>query len=127
MLGLAYLAGNGLAGLAIVFFATFPFENQSPEDRAARHWLIPVAPVLFLLALLVLIALVRRQQHRAFAAYVANAAVGFALLAWALRVSEHSDQRLWVSALAVEIAGLAAVAFAADGRPPQPGSSGTHL
>ena len=110
ILGVAYLLENVGVALLMTFYATFPFENQSPEDRAAIAWFIPAGLVFAFLALVTLIGLVVRHRGFATAAFGANAAVGLALLMWAVGVSDHSDGKLVAWTLAVELTGLCTVA-----------------
>jgi hypothetical protein len=110
ILGVAYLLENIGAALLLTFFATFPFENQSPEDRAARE-LISAGIVMAFLALVTL-ALIVRHRRSAAAAFAANAAVALSLLTWAVGESDHSDGKLVAWALAVELTGLSAIAVA---------------
>jgi hypothetical protein len=112
LLALAYLAGYAVVAFLLVFFATFPFENQSPEDAGKDNWLIGVAVILFVLALVTALAILLRRLGWAIGAYVAAAGSGVALLAWALDVSEHSDGKLVVWGTAIELVGLGAVALA---------------
>jgi hypothetical protein len=109
---LAYLAGNAVVAFLMVFFATFPFENQSPEDAAKDDWLIGVALILFVLALITTLAILLSRLGWAVAAYVAAAGSGVAPLVWALDVSEHSYGKLVVWGTAIELVGLGAVALA---------------
>jgi hypothetical protein len=110
LVALAWLAAHAVSGFLIVFWATFPFENQSPEEAANDDWLIGVAVALFGLALLATLALVFRPRW-SVAAYGLTALAGIALLVWALGVSEHSDGKLLLWGAAVEGTGLAAVAL----------------
>jgi len=112
ILGVAYLVENVGAALLMTFLATFPFENQSPEDKAAARWLIAVGIMLAFLALVTLIALIVRHRRLTAAAFAANAAVALALLKWAVGVSDHSDGKLVAWTLAIELTGLGAVAVA---------------
>ncbi len=115
-LGVAYLLANVGAALLITFFATFPFENQSPEDRAALAWLIPVGAGLAFLAIITLIALVARHRGSALVAFALGAGLAVFLLAWAVRVSDHSDGKLVAWTLAIELTGFGAVSLDSGGR-----------
>jgi hypothetical protein len=112
ILALAYLVGNAAVAFLLVFFATFPFENQSPEDADKGDWLIGIALVLFVLAMVTTLTILLSRLRWAVAAYVAAAGSGVALLVWAIGVSEHSDGKLVVWGTAIELAGLGAVALA---------------
>jgi hypothetical protein len=111
LLGLAYLAGNAVFAFLMVFFATFPFENQSPEDVGKDDWLIGVAVLLFALGLVTALAILLRRAALAVLAYVAAAGLGVGLLVWAVGVSEHSDGKLLLWGTVIELAGLAALTF----------------
>jgi peptidoglycan/LPS O-acetylase OafA/YrhL len=110
LLGLAYLAGHVVVAFLMIFIATFPFENQSPEDVGKDDWLIGVAVILFALALVTALAILLRHVVWAVVAYVAAAGVGIALLVWAVDESEHSDGKPLLWGTVIELAGLAAVA-----------------
>lgn len=109
----AYLLANVGAALLMSFFATFPFENQTPEERAADDWLIGVGILVAALAIVTLIAVILRRQGWATLVFAVNAVLGFALLRWAVGVSDHSDGKLIVWTLAIESTGLGAVALSA--------------
>jgi hypothetical protein len=109
LLGLAYLAGHVVVAFLMIFFATFPFENQSPEEMGKDDWLIGVAVLLFALGLVTALAILLRRVAWAIVAYVAAAGLGVALLVWAVDVSEHSDGKLLVWGTVIELTGLAAV------------------
>jgi hypothetical protein len=110
-LGFAYVVATVGAAYVTVFFATFPFENQSSEDRAALAWLIPVGAGLALLAIATLIALAVRRRGWALVTFALGAGLAAFLLAWAVRVSDHSDGKLVAWALAIELTGLGAVSL----------------
>jgi hypothetical protein len=99
----------------MIFAATFPFENQSPEEAAKDDWLVGAAIALVALALLAALAVVFRTRW-AVASWGVVALAGIALLVWALGVSEHSDGKLLLWGTAVELTGLAAVALSQTGR-----------
>jgi hypothetical protein len=92
------------------FLATFPFENQSPEEAASDDWLIGVAVGVLLVGLLVTLAVALRTPW-AVAAYAGGMAGGGALLPWAITLSEHSGGKRLLWGSVVELTGLAAVAF----------------
>jgi hypothetical protein len=119
LLALAYLAGNAVFAFLMVFLATFPFENQSPEDVGKDDWLIGVAVLLFALGLATALGILLRRVAFAVVAYVAAAGLGVGLLVWAVDVSEHSDGKLLLWGTLIELAGLAAVTFT---RRREPGS-----
>jgi Na+/melibiose symporter-like transporter len=121
LLGLAYLAGNAVFALLMVFLATFPFENQSPEDAGKDDWLIGVAVLLLALALVTALAILLRRVALALIGYVVAAGLGVALLVWAVGESEHSDGKLLLWGTLIELAGLAAVAVTPRR---EPGSQG---
>jgi ABC-type Fe3+-siderophore transport system permease subunit len=110
LLALAYFVGNGLAMLLMVFFATFPFENQPPDRRP--YWLIGVGVAMTVLAFLVLVAVVLRSIWLSVGAFAVDLTVALVLLYWALRESQHSDGTLLLSGFVVELAGLGAVGLA---------------
>ncbi len=112
-LAVAYLLANVGAALFMSFLATFPFENQSPEDRAADDWLIGVGILAAVLALGTLIAVILRRQGWATFVFATNAVLGLALLKWAVGVSDHGDGTVIVWILAIEATGLGAVALSA--------------
>ena len=115
-LGVTYLLANVGAALLMAFFASFPFENQSPEERAARAWLIPVGAGLAFLAIVTLIALIARRRGWALVAFALGASLAVFPLAWAVRVSDHSDGKLVAWTLAIELTGLGAVSLGSGGR-----------
>jgi hypothetical protein len=108
-LGVVYLVVNAFAALLMWFYATFPFENQSSEDRGKDDWLIAVASAMFLLALLTVIAVIARRHGWGAVTFAANSAVALAVLRWGLGVSDHSDGKLIAFALGIELTGLGAV------------------
>ena len=112
LLAIVYLVSNTLAALLMVFFATFPFENQPRDERAARHWLIGAAVVMTVLALVILVAVVARRVWLSALAFALNFAVALVLLHWALGQSDHSDDKLLLSGFVVELMGLGAVGSA---------------
>lgn len=112
-LAVAYFLANLGAALFMYFLAAFPFENQSPEDQAADDWMIGVGILVALLALVVLIAVVLRRQGWATIVYAPSAVIGFALLKWAVGVSDHSDGKLIVWVVAIQATGLGAVVLSA--------------
>jgi hypothetical protein len=115
-LGIAYLVANVGAALFMSFFATFPWENQTPEEKAADDWLVGAGVMVAFLAVVTLIALILNRPGWATVPYAANAALGLALLNWGLGESDHSDGKLIVSTLGIELTGLGAVALRARGR-----------
>lgn len=115
----AYFAGHALTAFLLIFWATFPFENQSPEEAASDDWLIGVGVAVFAIGLVVMLAIVFPQRW-AVAAYAVALVAGGVLLAWALSVSEHSDGKLLVFGSAVELTGLLALASSRDGGSPEP-------
>jgi hypothetical protein len=110
LLALAYFVGNGLAMLFMFFLATFPFENQPPNQPP--HWLIGVGVAMTVLAFVVLVAVVVRSIWLSVGAFAVDLTVALVLLYWALRESQHSDGKLLLSGFVVELAGLGAVGLA---------------
>src|SRR5437773_2101861 len=110
-LAVTYLLANAGAALLMSFLATFPFENQTPEQQAGDDWMIGVGIVAAFLALITLIAVVRERQGWARLVFAANAVLGFALLRWAVGVSDRSDGKLVVWFLAIESTVVGAVAL----------------
>jgi hypothetical protein len=110
----AYLTGHLITAFLLIFWATFPFENQSPEEAANDDWLIGLAAGVSVVGLVVTFVIVFITRW-AVAAYAAAVVAGGALLAWALTVSEHSDGKLLLWAAAIELTGLAAVALSRAG------------
>ncbi len=108
LLAAGFAAANVLTGLWLVFLATFPFENQSPEEAAADDWLIGAALVLAVCGVVAGLAIALRHR-RARIAYALAAGLGIILLAFGLVESEHSDARLLAWGLGVETAGLVAL------------------
>jgi hypothetical protein len=108
LLALLYLAGHAVAGFLIVFAATFPFENQSPEEAAGDGWLIVVGVGVLIVGLFVTAAIVFLPRL-AIAAYAVALLADVLLLAWALGDSHHSDGKLVFWGVAIELAGLAAL------------------
>jgi hypothetical protein len=107
-LGGAYLTGHLITAFLLYFLATFPFENQSPEEAANDDWLIGVAVGVVVVGLVPTFGIVFLRRW-AVAAYAAAVVAGGALLAWALTVSEHSDGKLLLWGAGIELTGLAAV------------------
>jgi hypothetical protein len=104
----AYGTGHLITAFLLIFWATFPFENQSPEEAANDDWLIGVAVGVVVVGLVATFGIVFLTRW-AVAAYAAAVVAGGALLAWALNVSENSDGKLLLWAAAIELTGLAAV------------------
>jgi hypothetical protein len=118
VLALAYFAGHAIMAFLLVFWATFPFENQSPEEAAGDDWLIGVGLGVFILGLVVALAIMFRSRW-AVVAYAVALAAGGVLLFWALTVSEHSDGKLVLLGTAVEAIGLVALSLSqANPSPP---------
>ena len=69
-----------------------------------------------LLAIVTLIALAARRRGRALVTVALGAGLAVFLLAWAVRVSEHSDGKLLAWTLAIELTGLGAVSLGSGGR-----------
>jgi hypothetical protein len=98
----------GAASFLMWFYASFPFENQSPEDAASDDWLVGVAPLLAVLALLTGGAAVGRKANLLAIGLTAEAAVGALILTYALGESSHSDGRLMLATLAIMLSGTVA-------------------
>jgi hypothetical protein len=102
---LVHVALVAAAAFLMWFAASFPFENQSPEDAAADDWLLGVAPLLAVLALLAGGATVARKAKVVAASLMAEFLVGAVVLTYALGESDHSDGRLILGALAIVLSG----------------------
>jgi hypothetical protein len=99
------------AAFLMWFAATFPFENQSPEDAAADDWLLGAAPLIVGLAIAFVVAIVARRLALlvAVGALTAELVVDAVVLEYALGESDHSDGKLLLAALAGVVTGLIAV------------------
>jgi hypothetical protein len=73
--------------------------------------MVAVGGVLFVLAIATLIGVVRERRGWALRAFATQFAFCVLALVYALSRSTHSDGRLMVVALGVELTGLTAVAF----------------
>jgi len=93
----------------MVVFATFPFENQTPEQAAADDWLIGVAPLILIFAIAIGGAVIARRVTLAVIASLAQFTVGAIVVAYALRESDHSDGKVVFCALAFAATAVAAV------------------
>jgi hypothetical protein len=109
------LAALSLVGAVLVllftwFLATFPWEN-SPEDATHRAVVQLVLPALVIcvFASLTLIGIAVDRDVLPLAAYGGQATMGLLLLARGLDASSHSDGKVVVFALAVELPGAVAV------------------
>jgi hypothetical protein len=98
-----------VAGYAMWFFATFPFENQSSEQAEADDWLLAAAGLILLLALAFAGTVVGRWRAVAAVVVAGELAVGLAVLIYSLQASDHSDGRLLLYALAVWLTASVAV------------------
>ena len=98
-----------VAAFLMLFYATFPFENQSPE-QAADDWLIGAAPLIAILALAIAGGVIGRKVAVAAVGLVAQFGVGAVVVAYALGESDHSDGRLVLYALAVAVTAIGAAA-----------------
>lgn len=127
------------AAFLMWFAATFPFENQSPEDAAADDWLLVAAPliaslaIVFTAAIAFAVAIVVRRLALlvAVGALASELVVDAVVLRYALGESDHSDGKLLLAGLAGVVTGLVAVIAArraqnsvalpaASTQPPQP-------
>jgi hypothetical protein len=102
---LVHVALVAAAAFLMWFSASFPFENQSPEDAAADDWLLGVAPLLAVLALLAGGATVARKAKVVAGLLIVEFLVGAVVLTYALGESDHSDGRLILGALAIVLSG----------------------
>jgi hypothetical protein len=91
------------------FFATFPFENQSPEAREGDDWLIGAAAVILLLAVVIGGAVVARRSMVAAIATAAQFVVAAVVLTFALGQSDHSDGKLLLYAAGVAVTAIVGV------------------
>jgi hypothetical protein len=96
------------AAFLMSFSASFPFENQSPEEAASDDWLLVVAPLLIVLAVLAGGAAVARKANLVAVGLAAEFALGALVLTYALGESSHSDGRLVLGALAIVLSGTVA-------------------
>jgi hypothetical protein len=101
----------GVMAFLMWFVATFPWENQSPEDAAADDWLVGAAPLMVGLAIAFAVAILvlRVPVAVAIGFVTAEFAVDAVVLRYALDNSDHSDGRLLLVALAAAVTGLVAV------------------
>jgi hypothetical protein len=106
-----------VAAFLMFFSATFPFENQSPEEAAADDWLIGAAPLIVVLALAIAGGVVARKVAVATVCLLGQFVVGAVVVGYAVGESDHSDGKLVVYALAVAVTAASAVtATAAEPR-----------
>lgn len=106
---LANLGGVGFAAFLTWFVAVFPWENTTPEERAADDWLVPVAVVLAGSAVGLLVSVAMSWQRWALAALALQTIVSLVVLSYALEGSSHSDGRLLGAAAVIELAAVSAV------------------
>jgi hypothetical protein len=99
-----------VAAFLMLFYATFPFENQSPEQAAADDWLIGAVPLIAILALAIAGGVIGRKVAVAAVGLVAQFGVGAFVVAYALGESDHSDGKLVLYALAVAVTAVGAAA-----------------
>jgi ABC-type transport system involved in cytochrome c biogenesis permease subunit len=107
LLALAHTVGCAVAAFLMHFIATFPWENR--DLVRPDGWLVPAAALLLVLAVATLAAVVCSRRTAAGRLFAAQATLAGGVLAFALSHSDHSDGRLIVFALAVEVAGLAGI------------------
>jgi hypothetical protein len=105
-----HVAVMGFAAFAMLFVATFPWENQSPEDAASDNWLLVAAPLVLGLAIAFSVAIFVQRvpvaiPHIFLAAEFGVAAV---VLRYALGKSDHSDGKLLLVAVAAAATGIGA-------------------
>ena len=91
------------------FVATFPFENQSPEEAAGNDWLIGAAAIILLLAIVIGGTVIACLVAVAAVASGAQCVVAGIVLTYALGESDHSDGRLVLYAVAVAFSAIAAL------------------
>jgi len=97
------------AAFFMFFVATFPFENQTPEEAAADNWLVPVAAILLVFAVLIGGAVIARRSAAAVVATAAQFLIAAIVLTYALGKSDASDGKLLLYALVVVVTAVAAV------------------
>jgi quinol-cytochrome oxidoreductase complex cytochrome b subunit len=107
---LLHLVLCGIAGFFMFFFATFPFENPSPETEAADDWLVGGAAVIVIVALTLLGGVIARRVALSEVVLVAQLIVGAVILSWAVGQTNKSDGVLVLCALAVAIPAVVATA-----------------
>jgi hypothetical protein len=102
--------GTLAASLLAWFVETFCDENCTPDDPHPAG-LTLLGLLAFVCACLVLACIALDRGRLALAAYTGQAVAAFALLSKALNESSHSDGKLLLFALAVELPAAAAVAI----------------
>jgi hypothetical protein len=92
------------------FLANGPWENTTEEDRhrVVVELVLP-ALVIFVFACLTLLAIAIDKDALALAAYGGQVVIGLVLLARGLDASTHSDGKVVLFALAVQLPGALAV------------------
>ena len=104
------LVGSLAATVFAWFVVTFPFENTTPDDQHPAAFVVP-GVVAFVCACCTLAWIASDRVHLALAAYAVQVVAGFILLMQAVGASDHSDGRLALLAVAVELPAAAAVAI----------------
>jgi hypothetical protein len=106
---IAFVALN--AFIAPAFLLSSGAENLTSTEIHTRRLMVAVGGVLFVLAVAALVGVVRRPSGWALRAFAAQFAFSVLALVYALPRSTHSDGKLMVAALGIELTGFAAVAF----------------
>ena len=108
MLAAVTLVGSLAATLLAWFVETFPFENTRPDDQHPAAFVLP-GLLAFVCACFTLAWIASDRVHLALVAYAVQVVAGFILLMQAVGASAHSDGRLALFALVVELPAAAAV------------------
>jgi hypothetical protein len=106
---IAFVALN--AFIVLAFLLSSGAENLTSTEMETRKLMVAVGGVLFVFAVATLIGVVRERRGWALRAFAAQFAFCVLALVYALPRSTHSDGKLMVVALGIELTGLAAVAF----------------
>ncbi len=107
----------GLAAYTLYFVATFRFENQSADDQVSDPWIVTGVVGMAALGIAYTVAIVIRRPFWGVTTLLVEAIVGWFVVSYALRQSDHSDVQLIVYTLAVGLAAaVAIVAMMSDGR-----------
>jgi len=119
---IANLGAIGVAAFLMSFFATFPWENLTPEEQTADDWLVLAAIVLAASALGLVLCVVMSWQRLGVVALAVQTVVSLSALAYALEGSSHSDGKLLGFAFAVELAAVGALVLSRSSPRPRPGA-----
>lgn len=104
----ANLAVVGCTAWFMWFIALFPWENTTPEERAADDWLVPLAIVLAANAVGLLLSIVMSWLGWASGSFALQTALGIGVLGAFIGESEH-DGTFVAAALGVELVAFASV------------------